>query len=654
MKKLIGLLGSLGLVAAAGVTVVSCGNKDKDKDENGLAKLLSNVKFDETSKLSDVKKEIIEIVGDANKDNIDVTSNHKAEADADKDVLAVGDVVTVTAKSDFDVMGGQDGKERLASVKKDETFNITILDSTKKVTAAEIKAVEAVTKIKDSAGIDDVNGKLKAVVDSNDYKDKLSSLTAVLKQDSQTDVVVAIETKGDYWISGDKTFELIGAIKKQEDKKITADAISQNNAIKAIKGLENLDAVNAALTAAIPNIDGVKSLTAVLDAKPTDVVVTIEAADGYTVDGVNTFKIIGAIKENKPTPEVKKITADAISQNNAIKAIKGLENLDAVNAALTAAIPNIDGVKSLTAVLDAKPTDVVVTIEAANGYTIDGVNTFKIIGAIKENKPTPEVKKITADAISQNNAIKAIKGLENLDAVNAALTAAIPNIDGVKSLTAVLDAKPTDVVVTIEAANGYTIDGVNTFKIIGAIKENKPTPEVKKITADAISQNNAIKAIKGLENLDAVNAALTAAIPNIDGVKSLTAVLDAKPTDVVVTIEAANGYTIDGVNTFKIIGAIKDSQPKPPANKDIAVDNDKATTVIKKTATITITNFPDLQNVVVASENEAIATVVPPTQDGTIVITGMAEGTTNITITASNANATKTIAVIVTKAPKTL
>jgi hypothetical protein len=83
---------------------------------------------------------------------------------------------------------------------------------------------------------------------------------------------------------------------------------------------------------------------------------------------------------------------------------------------------------------------------------------------------------------------------------------------------------------------------------------------------------------------------------------------------------------------------------------DIALDNTKDLTVkAGENVTASITNFGDLTEVTVKGDNDTFATVAMD-DAGVITITGVAVGTVNVTVSATNATADVTFTVAVTAA----
>jgi hypothetical protein len=226
MKKLLSLLGAIGLVATSSATVVSCGT---DPAETDTAIAIGNVK---------VK-----------------TTDMKATADAIKEAIKAASIANENVKS------------KMTSENVLDTEEPTILFDG--------------SDAKDTIAIDGITSA------------KLTfAKTDAVKNDTETVI-------GHAEVVIEVSFTLTTDEQPAPDTKIKAEDIQ--TAIKTVTNLADLNAVNEELAkyadgGATP-IDGVKTLKAVLaDSSETDVVVTIETTDGYTIDGDTTFTITGAIQ----------------------------------------------------------------------------------------------------------------------------------------------------------------------------------------------------------------------------------------------------------------------------------------------------------------------------------------------------------------------
>jgi hypothetical protein len=315
MKKLLSLLGAIGLVATSSATVVSCGT---DPAETDTAIAIGNVVVETTD---------MKATADAIKDAI------KAASFADENVKS-----KMTSENVLDIeeptisFDGSDATEAIAidgitsakltfaktdAVKNDTetvighaevvievSFTLTTNEQPAPDTTIKAEDIQAQIgdNIKDLKDIDAVNTELaKYAKDGEKVIAGVETLVAALADGSKTDVVVTITPLTGYTIDGDATFTITGAIKSGEtDKAIKAEDI-QTTIGDHIKDLKDIDAVNTELAKYAKGgenaIDGVETLKAELaDKSETDVVVTITPSTDYTIDGDATFTIAGAIQ----------------------------------------------------------------------------------------------------------------------------------------------------------------------------------------------------------------------------------------------------------------------------------------------------------------------------------------------------------------------
>ena len=232
MKKLLSLLGAIGLVATSSATVVSCGT---DPAETDTAIAIGNVK---------VK-----------------TTDMKATADAIKDAIKVASIANENVKS------------KMTSENVLDTEEPTILFDGSDAT--DTIAIDGITSAKLTFA------KTDAVEDNTETADVDETVIG------HAEVVIEV------------SFTLTTDEQPAPDTKIKAEDIQ--TAITTVTNLADLNAVNEELAKYADggdnSIDGVKTLTAVLvDGSKTDVTVTIETTNGYTIDGDATFTIAEAIQ----------------------------------------------------------------------------------------------------------------------------------------------------------------------------------------------------------------------------------------------------------------------------------------------------------------------------------------------------------------------
>jgi hypothetical protein len=226
MKKLLSLLGAIGLVATSSATVVSCGT---DPAETDTAIAIGNVKVE--------------------------TTDMKATVEAIKAAIKAASIANENVKS------------KMTSENVLDTEEPTILFDGSDAT--DTIAIDGITSAK-----------------------LTFAKTDAVKNDTETVI-------GHAEVVIEVSFTLTTDEQPAPDTKIKAEDIQ--TAIKTVTNLADLNAVNEELAkyadgGATP-IDGVKTLKAVLaDSSETDVVVTIETTDGYTIDGDTTFTITGAIQ----------------------------------------------------------------------------------------------------------------------------------------------------------------------------------------------------------------------------------------------------------------------------------------------------------------------------------------------------------------------
>jgi hypothetical protein len=226
MKKLLSLLGAIGLVATSSATVVSCGT---DPAETDTAIAIGNV--------------VVE------------TTDMKATADAIKDAIKAASFADENVKSKMTSENVLDIEEPTISFDGSDATDAIAIDG---ITSAKLTFAK----------------------------------TDAVKNDTETVI-------GHAEVVIEVSFTLTTNEQPAPDTTIKAEDIKK--AITTVKNLADINAVNEELAKYVDGgatpIEGVKTLTAVqVKDSETDVVVTIETTDGYTIDGDTTFTIEGAIQ----------------------------------------------------------------------------------------------------------------------------------------------------------------------------------------------------------------------------------------------------------------------------------------------------------------------------------------------------------------------
>ncbi|AHI52961.1 lipoprotein [Spiroplasma culicicola] len=321
MKKLLGLLGAMGMVASTSSVVIACGDKPEDTKALTPAEGVDAAKIIETF-------EIEQADGKISKNYEDTAAIPEAEG-----IPGIEGFPGSTSTVEFD---------------------------TTKVLFNETKELEGQNLETGIGYMFSIQAK----------QDDTSATIYVIKTDAS-----GLTEEGKGTIKNTTVYKYKVDLPQPEVKELKADDVKAKTT--GIKDLADLAAVNTEL--AKITMDGLESLTAVAkDGSETDVTVTIAVAEGYTLVGDATFDIAGAIKE-ETTPEVKELKAEEVVAKTT--GIKDLADLAAVNTEL--AKITMDGLESLTAVAkDGSETDVTVTITVAEGYTLVGDATFDIAGAI--------------------------------------------------------------------------------------------------------------------------------------------------------------------------------------------------------------------------------------------------------------------------------
>lgn len=612
MKKLLAILGSLGLVGMAGVSVVACKKPVKEITTESIKTTV----LEEQNKIKDLEdlKEVNE-----NLAKIKITGVKSLVA-IQKDKSTTDVVVTITIDDNTHRLRGDKTFIVPGAISIKETIIIPHPPSEKGIIPITIKSIEDTIKnsetIKGVTKLDDLNKKLNEIKIVG-----VKLLIATLNDNSKTDVIVTVTIdETNHTLTGGKTFVIENAItivKVQTSISLQAIKDAINNA-NTIKDLENLAEANIEL--AKIKIVGVISLTAELmpdSTKDIKVNIVIDSA-GYILDGETSFVIENAINGKKKI--TIKLIEDAIKEDGNIK---GLANLKAVNNKL-ADIAQQLGLQSLIAKVsgDVKTNVIVeITINETTQILI-GKNSFDIVGAIT-NQQTPITLQEIKDKVVNAGTIV---GLANIDEVNEKLIQLANTIDEVELLTAELIENSVNVQITVKTDSAYLLNGEKIFIIENAIAKkiidlemikvkveengissfpfevaqevlgfigidgvtltaekiegsnnikinvqvNEAThilngdksfiieglKTTESIELEAIQNNGEIQAIKNLKDLDEVKSALVKI--QIPGVLTLEAELNkGSLTDVKITIQInEETHVLNGDNWFIIEGAI--------------------------------------------------------------------------------------------------
>ncbi|WP_051418433.1 BspA family leucine-rich repeat surface protein [Mesoplasma seiffertii] len=202
MKKLLTLLGAVGLTATAGATVVACGNPEKNKNQPVDITLFK----EEAKKLA--------------------TGSYKTIDEAVKAIEEIKTLPTGIGKIEvsIDKENSKNIEVKFQALKGYETpENLTLrfqAEGAKILTEIDIHVIQKTVQeqfVEELDTIDAVNEKLKSI--SNEIEG-VASLTAELKPGSDTTVVVNVKVdENTHYIIGDSSFELENAIK--EPTKVT-------------------------------------------------------------------------------------------------------------------------------------------------------------------------------------------------------------------------------------------------------------------------------------------------------------------------------------------------------------------------------------------------------------------------------------------------
>ncbi|ATI74097.1 lipoprotein [Mesoplasma florum] len=291
MKKLLSILGAVGLTATGASVAVSCSNTTDPGDKEitianvqkavGEVKDLADLKAVQTTldtKLKDTKDETLKGIKS-------LTAALKGDSKTDVTVTVTVLEGYILDEATFDIEGA------IKAEGGEQTTPITI---------ESIKTT--IGTISEKASLDEVNAELaKFAKEGANAITGVNTIVAALKGDSKTDVTVTVTVLEGY-ILDEATFDIEGAIKAEGGEQTTPITIeSIKTTIGTISEKASLDEVNAELAKFAKEganaITGVNTIVAALkgDSK-TDVTVTVTVLEGYTLDEA-TFDIIGAIAE---------------------------------------------------------------------------------------------------------------------------------------------------------------------------------------------------------------------------------------------------------------------------------------------------------------------------------------------------------------------
>ncbi|ARU92104.1 hypothetical protein SCLARK_001630 [Spiroplasma clarkii] len=204
--------------------------------------------------------------------------------------------------------------------------------------------IAATAQVKDLDDLEAVNAALAKI-----EIEGLESLTAVLKGEPTTDVVVTISLVEGYALDEENdTFEIENAI----DSKI----VSKDMIIAKVEVLEisrDLDEVNEKLGSITHK--GLESLTAVLKAdSTTDVVVTISLVEDYTLnEGIDTFEVENAIILFVDSEELETTIKDGETE---------FESFSAARVYFSDLASNFDSVKTILLTEDSEKYTIKITL----------------------------------------------------------------------------------------------------------------------------------------------------------------------------------------------------------------------------------------------------------------------------------------------------
>jgi hypothetical protein len=225
MKKLLSLLGAIGLVATSSATVVSCGT---DPAETDTAIAIGNVKVETTDMKAtvDAIKEAIKAASIAN-ENVKSKMTSENVLDTEEptilfdgsdatDTIAIDGITsakltfakTDAVKNDTETVIGH------AEVVIEVSFTLTTDEQPAPDTKIKAEDIQtAITTVTNLADLKAVNEELaKYAKDGEKAIAGVETLAAALADGSETDVVVTITPSTGYIIDGDTTFTIAEAI----------------------------------------------------------------------------------------------------------------------------------------------------------------------------------------------------------------------------------------------------------------------------------------------------------------------------------------------------------------------------------------------------------------------------------------------------------
>jgi hypothetical protein len=225
MKKLLSLLGAIGLVATSSATVVSCGT---DPAETDTAIAIGNVKVETTDMKAtvDAIKKAIKAASIAN-ENVKSKMTSENVLDTEEptilfdgsdatDTIAIDGITsakltfakTDAVKNDTETVIGH------AEVVIEVSFTLTTDEQPAPDTKIKAEDIQtAITTVTNLADLKAVNEELaKYAKDGEKAIAGVETLAAALADGSETDVVVTITPSTGYIIDGDTTFTIAEAI----------------------------------------------------------------------------------------------------------------------------------------------------------------------------------------------------------------------------------------------------------------------------------------------------------------------------------------------------------------------------------------------------------------------------------------------------------
>ncbi|ATQ35598.1 hypothetical protein MENTO_v1c04620 [Mesoplasma entomophilum] len=509
MKKLLAILGAVGVTATGASVVVACGNHNKEEKIN----LSSIIIKKDLGKLADAKEDTVKAA--LLKENPTLkTDEIKLTIPATKAVATANYTVTVEPKPDSKVYQG-----KVEGI----TFNTQIEVENTKIKIDSVKA--AVGDIAGKENLDAVNielaGKLSNATEGNVLKN-ISSLTAAIKTGTQTDVIVKVTAKKGYKLDSD-TFEIAGAIVKPTISEGLSEVIKTTD-LGTLDNAEEATVIDA-LVAKNPSLkkDHIKvtisnGVVAKTHEQTTNYTVTVgpkENDDFYNgkVDGItfNTKANIDDEVVSKTTidNEIAKLNENGKTYNTTQEATDAIKKVETEEFKVSDATLKTDSIRGLSNQVFN------ITVQAKTGYVL--------ANDIQDGKTTVELKIGTIDVITQQSVLDLvnakIKGnnvyFENENNLNDAL-AAIVKPTGVESITGELadgsndslETKSVKITVSKKADAQFEANWDGKFTVedvqIGKIDEVDVTDAIVKIRElggkDYVDQPALQKAVEEITN----------------------------------------------------------------------------------------------------------------------------------------------------------